>query len=173
LRFRGYSFADMRREIGWVGGVGPLREVLMGWVGYVALLPVLGIGFLLTALLISLTDQTPAHPIVFEFGEGGSTGLFTIFFMACIAAPIVEESLFRGVFYGYLRGRWGMVASGLLTGLVFAAIHPQGWVAIPALGAIGFNLAVIREWRGSLIGSMAAHFANNFGVLLLASQIFA
>jgi membrane protease YdiL (CAAX protease family) len=173
LLVRGYTPAEMCREMGWVRGKGVIREVVMGWIGYVALLPVLGLGFLITALLISLTNTTPAHPIVFEFDEAGTTGLLSIFFMACIAAPVVEETLFRGIFYKYLRGSVGMILSGLITGLVFAAIHPQGWVAIPALGAVGFNLAVIREWRGSLIGSMAAHFGNNFVVLLLASMMFA
>jgi len=47
-------------------------------------------------------------------------------------------------------------------------LHPQGWVAVPALSAIAMVLAALREWRGSLIAPMAAHACNNFLVLTLA-----
>ena len=57
--------------------------------------------------------------------------------------------------------------SALGTGVIFAAVHPQGWTAIPALGAIGFVLALIREWRGGLLASMAAHALNNGTLLTL------
>jgi membrane protease YdiL (CAAX protease family) len=50
--------------------------------------------------------------------------------------------------------------------VIFAAIHPQGWVAIPVLGGIAMMLAGLREWRGSLIASMTAHAINN-GVAVL------
>jgi membrane protease YdiL (CAAX protease family) len=51
--------------------------------------------------------------------------------------------------------------SGLISSLIFAAVHPQGWTAIPVLGAIGFVLASIREWRGTFIASATAHALNN------------
>jgi membrane protease YdiL (CAAX protease family) len=51
---------------------------------------------------------------------------------------------------------------------IFAAIHPQGWTLIPALGSIAIVLAGLREWRGSLWASITAHATNNFLVLSLA-----
>ena len=63
---------------------------------------------------------------------------------AAVAAPIVEETMFRGVLYRHLRSATGhlgtglsILVSGTLNGFLFAAIHPQGWVAIPAL--IGYR----------------------------------
>jgi len=47
-------------------------------------------------------------------------------------------------------------------------VHPQGWIAVPALSAIAMVLAALREWRGSLIAPMAAHALSNFIVLTLA-----
>ena len=75
--------------------------------------------------------------------------------------------MFRGLFYRYLRARLSVVAAALVTGFVFAAVHPQGWTAIPALMAIGAWLAVLREWRGSIIAPMTAHALHN-GVLVTA-----
>jgi membrane protease YdiL (CAAX protease family) len=51
--------------------------------------------------------------------------------------------------------------------LVFAAIHPQGWVAIPVLGSIALILAALREYRGSLIAPMTAHALNNALAVLM------
>lgn len=88
--------------------------------------------------------------------------------LACIWAPIVEETFFRGVLFGYLRRRLHWSLAGISTAFLFAVIHPQGWIAVPVLATIGFTLSAIREWRGSIIASMAAHSLNNGAVLLLA-----
>ena len=44
---------------------------------------------------------------------------------------------------------------------LFAAIHPQGWVAIPALMGLACGMTLIREWRGTLIPSMVIHALSN------------
>jgi len=59
------------------------------------------------------------------------------------------------------RSRWGFIVSALIGGFIFAIIHPQGWLAAPALTAMGVGFAVIREWRDSLIAPMVAHAVNN------------
>ncbi|NOX98431.1 MAG: CPBP family intramembrane metalloprotease, partial [Verrucomicrobia bacterium] len=67
----------------------------------------------------------------------------------------------RGALYGVIRKRWNFVISGLLSGFIFAAVHPQGILAIPGLTAAGFGFALIREWRGTVIPSMNAHAIHN------------
>ena len=88
--------------------------------------------------------------------------------LAVVAAPVVEETMFRGVLYRHLRSatrfqRWGVsvVVSAILTGLIFAAIHPQGVLAIPVLASMGFALALAREWRGSLMVPIMMHALSN------------
>ena len=61
----------------------------------------------------------------------------------------------------------GWIVSGLITGVIFAAIHPQGWTFIPVLSAIGFVFAALREWRGSILAPMTAHALNNFVMISL------
>jgi membrane protease YdiL (CAAX protease family) len=71
------------------------------------------------------------------------------------------------VLFGYFRRHVSWIASGILSALLFAMIHPQGWLGAPAIGMIGFTLSALREWRGSLIASMSAHALNNASVMLL------
>jgi membrane protease YdiL (CAAX protease family) len=76
--------------------------------------------------------------------------------------------MFRGALFGHLRRRWNWFISVGVVSLIFAALHPQGLAAIPALGAIAVVLAGIREWRDSLIASTAAHAFNNFIAITFA-----
>jgi membrane protease YdiL (CAAX protease family) len=82
--------------------------------------------------------------------------------------------MFRGVFYRHLREatrRGGLAASLLVSGLVnsflFAAVHPQGLLAVPVLMALALGFTLAREWRGSLLAGMVAHGLNNGLVALL------
>ena len=106
------------------------------------------------------------HPMIYEIGRGPWFLLFWTL-MACVWAPIVEETMFRGALFGYLRRRAPWAISGILTAFVFAAVHPQGWIGIPLLATIGFILSAVREWRGSIIASMSAHALNNASAVLM------
>ena len=179
---RGVNWRQWCGDMGWHRGRGFWREVGAGVVGYVAGLPLLGLGLVLTVLLISfidalesagviMLDVTPSHPIINEILVADSWEILLIFVVAVIWAPLVEEIMFRGAFYHYLRGALGMFFSASIVGLIFAAVHPQGFVAIPVLGAIAVVLALIREWRGSIIGSMTAHGLNNLIMLSLLTAL--
>lgn len=163
-RLFGYSWAEWRDATGWHRGAGVLREIGRGLLGYICGLPVLLGGFLVTAWLSALAGTRLSHPIV---EEAEHAPFAWAILTAVVWAPIVEETLFRGIFFRYLRARTSMLAAALVTGFVFAAVHPQGWTAIPALMAIGAWLAVLREWRGSIIASMTAHALHN-GILVTA-----
>ena len=58
-----------------------------------------------------------------------------------------------------------------MVSFLFALVHPQGWLAIPALMSLAFGFAVFREWRGSLLPCMVAHGVSNGLVMLLAVQL--
>jgi len=87
--------------------------------------------------------------------------------------------MFRGVLYGHLRSavlprvRVGsMVVAAIVSSVVFAIIHPQGVLFVPALGGLAIAFCAFREMRGSLIAPMVAHGINNavtltLGVLLM------
>lgn len=160
---RGMEWKQYRTAIGWNRGKGIFREVGAGIAGFITGLPLLIIALIVVMILIKYTGKTPTHPAVLNLSH---SPLF-LFLLACIYAPFVEETLFRGALYGYLRSSFSWLVSGIISSLIFAILHPQGWVAIPAIGAIGFNLSTIREWRGSAIASMTAHALNNGSVIMI------
>ncbi|MCH2133139.1 MAG: CPBP family intramembrane metalloprotease [Phycisphaerales bacterium] len=190
LPIRGLSWSTVMTEVGLTRGRGLWRELGSGVAGYIMMLPLLTMGIAGTLGLLKLsewladgangfqTEVGPAHPI-FEIVAGGSTGeLILIYLLAAVAAPVVEEVMFRGVLYRHLRGgtqRWStwlsIVFSAALSSLIFAAIHPQGWVAIPVLGTIGVALALAREWRSSLIAPMIMHAISNGLVITMVTVL--
>jgi membrane protease YdiL (CAAX protease family) len=165
-RFRGLDWNTYRKAIGWHRGQGFFREVGAGILGYIAGLPLLMIGFIIVSVIARYAGSMPMHPIIYEMSRGPWFQLFWIL-MACVWAPIVEETMFRGALFGYLRRHAPWAVSGILTAFVFAAVHPQGWIGIPLLATIGFILSAVREWRGSIIASMSAHALNNATAVLM------
>ncbi|QDU98174.1 type II CAAX endopeptidase family protein [Lignipirellula cremea] len=182
---RGVSWNTLVRDIGWTRPVSYWDPVL-GVICHICSVPLLLTGLLGTMIVFQLVGMTageaagdpfapissPAHPAVQWMADAGLWGKLQIALLACVAAPIVEETMFRGVLYRHLRDAtagWRITASvtfaAILNGLVFAAIHPQGIIAIPILGAIAVGFSLMREWRGSLVTSMAAHAFNNSMVM--------
>lgn len=189
-RFRGVSWELIRVDIGWSKGSGFAKECIVGIAGYAMMLPFLGVGILLTLVLIGIQHyfnggvdpfsgtNSGAHPIIVEIAEGGWQVRILLVALAAIAAPIVEETMFRGLLYRQLRSvscglgiALSIILSVLLTSFLFAAIHPQGWVAIPALMGIAVGMNLVREWRGSLIPSMMVHGISN-GIVTSMMLVF-
>jgi membrane protease YdiL (CAAX protease family) len=89
---------------------------------------------------------------------------------ALVAAPIVEELVFRGVFYPALRTRTGRGAAIVLSAAVFAAAHVLwSWeLFLPwtqFLGGIVFAWAY--ERTRSLVFPALFHLAGNLGILTM------
>ncbi len=92
---------------------------------------------------------------------------------AIVLAPLVEESLFRGILYpaikqlGYPRlALWG-------TSVLFAALHVNEPTFVPLL-VFGLVLARLYEGFGNLLAPIVAHSffnAANFAVLMFQDQI--
>ena len=177
--WRGVPWNQVRLDAGLYGGCGPVREAASGLVCYVAAVPLLLGGLIVMLVLMQLQKRLggeggePTHPIVGLAGGDWWVRL-QIVIAASVAAPIIEETMFRGVFYRHLREatrRWGFAASFLVSGLVnsflFAAIHPQGLLAVPALMGLALGFTLAREWRGTLVPCMIAHGLSNGLVTLL------
>lgn len=84
-----------------------------------------------------------------------------------IAAPIGEETCFRGMLFGGLRTRLPRLAAALLSGLIFGALHATtGISAVPPLVFFGFVLALLYERTGSIVPGIVLHMLNNSVALL-------
>jgi len=167
LGLRGVTAGERRRALGWHRGTGIVREIGAGVAGYLAGIVLMIVGLLLSYVLIVRSGISPEHPIV-HLLQGDRWHILGLYALASVFAPVIEETMFRGVLFHHLRRRWAWGISAPLVSLLFAIVHPQGWVALPVLCSIAMVLAALREWRGSLIAPMVAHGLNNFVALTAA-----
>jgi len=166
VRARGVWGRRLADAVGWNAGRGLAREMFAGIVGYIAGIPLVAVGMAIALALARLSSTRASHPVEFDITTGGWVRVVLIF-LACLFAPVTEELMFRGMLLRHLTLRWPRMWSAVVVSLVFAAIHPQGWTAIPLLGGVGLVLAFIRIRRDSLVASMTAHALNNALVLIV------
>ncbi len=183
---RGIAWHQVRQDIGWHVDRRPGLESLLGLGCYALALPMLISGLVIYVVLTKLRDRlgwgpdefdpsnAPGHPIVFWVSQVGWWVWLEVLFVASVVAPIVEETMFRGVLYRHLRAAsaaWqpalSVLFSAVVVSFLFAVIHPQGFLAVPALMALALAFTLMREWRGTLLPSMIAHGINNAVATLL------
>jgi membrane protease YdiL (CAAX protease family) len=177
---RGVPWRQVRQEIGWTAGRRPGLEPLLGVGCYLAALPLVLVGLItfviLSAVLKHLGHEAaePGHPLIGLAVHGGWWVRVQLTLDLCVVAPLVEETMFRGVLYRHLREATARVPpagsvllSAAVVSLVFAVIHPQGLLFAPVLMALAVAFALAREWRGTLVPAMIAHGINNGMVMTL------
>jgi len=89
----------------------------------------------------------------------------SVIFMAVILAPVAEEVIFRGYFYGVIRKYGGRIPAITISSLLFAAIH----VHLPSLlglGILAVILCLLYERTGSLWASITMHAAFNASTIV-------
>lgn len=189
LRLRHPDPSRMWRELGFTshGLVGDFGKALTV---HLAFLPVLVGAIVMTVILTAVVHgdvsadnpfappQGPSHPIQEQFDGKWSTVL-ALFLLAAVTAPIVEEVVFRGLFYRYLRDLTGrqwiylsIFFATIVNGFIFAAIHPQGLLGIPPLMTLAAAMSLSREWSGGLLAPMTIHAVNNGCLVMLMAFMF-
>jgi membrane protease YdiL (CAAX protease family) len=190
---RGADWRQVRQEIGWSAGRRALLEPFYGLGCYAMALPVVAIVMVCTLVGLFFAGvaggavgapeaahdpfqptHMPTHPVIELAGGNGWWGPFQLLFVAAIVAPIVEETIFRGVLYRHLREATagaGFAISALLSTVIssflFAVVHPQGPIAVPALMTLAAGFSVAREWRGSIVAPIVAHSVNNAAIMVM------
>jgi membrane protease YdiL (CAAX protease family) len=125
-----------------------------------------GLGGLLLALVSAAAGHLSPDPrFLVLMSEGDPTHILLVVLLTCIAAPLVEETLFRGLLLEALRPR-GRGLAIVVSALAFAVWHfiPG---ALVYYGLMGAGFAAIYLKRG-LATSMATHAGFN-GVLTIAA----
>jgi membrane protease YdiL (CAAX protease family) len=183
---RGVPWRWVRTDLGLYAGRRFWLEPFFGLVCYTAALPLLVVGILLSLVLKLVQDKLiappdpfgpsgdPAHPMIVIVNSHSAWIWLQAFFVAGVVAPVVEETMFRGVLYRHLReatrrfgGALSALVSALAVSFVFAVIHPQGFQAVPVLMALAFGFSLAREWRGTVLSAMIAHGVHNTGITLM------
>ena len=82
------------------------------------------------------------------------------FFILVVIAPIIEEIIFRGWFYGKLRTKCPMVVSILMVSVVFGIVHLQWNVGVNVF-ALSIVLCGLREITGTIYSGIILHMLKN------------
>jgi membrane protease YdiL (CAAX protease family) len=175
---RRMPWSEFRQKIGWHKGEGVFREIGAGLAGYFAGLPLLAAVMVITAGLFILRAiihrmisgeeaPIPSNPIGELINKGSPVAIAMLFLLATLWAPLVEEAIFRGALYRHLRSRLSVMGAAIISALMFGLMHGYNILLLGPVITIGFIFALMREWRGSLIGSMTAHFLHNATTLAL------
>ncbi len=89
-----------------------------------------------------------------------------VILMAVIVAPVAEEVIFRGYFYGVIRRYGGRIPAILTSSLLFAAIHVH-LPSLPGLILLATILCLLYERSGSLWAPITMHAAFNASTIVV------
>jgi membrane protease YdiL (CAAX protease family) len=166
LGFAGLAKAPFRTALGWVPtapGI-PLRSGALLVAGAVAFSHCLDLAIehsgLRDASTLEFIDRAVA-------GAAGADLALAVVALA-IGPAVAEETLFRGVLFGRLRPRMGLVGAAIVSSLAFGLLHGElaqgGGAAL-----LGLYLAAVTSRSGGLALPMACHLANNTAAVLAAA----
>lgn len=169
------AIAFLLGEIGFLGGVAlylaatgrsvraALRLVGVPGAAY-SLAVQLGFALLIFNLSATILLGPPAQDIEFVTGAEGALERIALVIGVALAAPVIEESLFRGLLQGVLEMRLRHRFAIAVTAMAFGLLHgPDG-----ALFFFFWSLPVgWVTWRsGSILPAVVVHAVNNIIGLL-------
>ncbi len=162
-----------------------LREVSLWWLfGFDRMsrgrAMAVGLGLILAAIPIITATAMLSQPmfhtgnreqeLVTLFREvarkSDSASMAKIVLAGVVFAPIAEEFLFRGYFYGVFKRYAGGFASAVFTSALFAAIH-LNLASLPSLFVLAICLTVAYESTGCLLVPVTMHSLFNLGQLVV------
>lgn len=142
------------------------RAIGAGLAGTVAMYAVtIGVA----GIQFAFTHQKPEEAAISLFTSTHDATLIASFtVLATIAAPFMEEFVFRGFVFGALLRYSPVWIAATLSGILFGIVHGSASAFLP-LAASGIVLAYVYYRSGSLAASMLAHaLFNLINVALLA-----
>ncbi len=148
------------------------QSVRFAVASYVTALPLLGLIVLGVAMVLERLSVEPTPQAVFTFymTESRAPVLSWMLVLITVIGPVAEELFFRGLLYGWLRTRIGVVRGLGLSALLFAGLHGNAIVFFPIF-FLGLLFGWVYERTGSLIAPVAIHVFHNSGMLFLASLV--
>jgi len=169
LALLGYSAAQMRlrfkmpfwRTMGWRRLGAKRVPQVFTYLGLIA-------GGFLLAVLVEIASA--------RFGENVKVPMEDLFqdrrtavlvmLSAVLLAPIVEETIFRGYIYPVIARRFGWAAGVVATGILFGLLHAaqlwSAWVQIALMVSVGLILSYARAKKGTVVASYVLHLSYNF-----------
>ncbi len=122
--------------------------------------------------IMLLRHEQPVTPLSEVVDATDSAWLMAVFLaLAVLAAPLVEEVIFRGYFFPVISRAKGERFAIYVISLVFAFLHVGqywgDWAAILMVMLLGFALTILRARTATTLASVIAHYAYNAGVTII------
>jgi len=154
--------------IGWPHRSGVVRELAIGaGLGILVRIAAGIVGGGVVVVLRDAADRPVKLPTQISTDLTG-WGLVSFAIFAVIAAPVLEEFVFRGLLFRSIADRRGFWAGAIVSALAFGAFHlltPGDGLDVLALGithvGTGLGLAWIYWKRKNLLASIAGHAIFN------------
>ncbi|MAE63919.1 MAG: hypothetical protein CMJ18_06565 [Phycisphaeraceae bacterium] len=155
----------------------PFRDLGLAVVALLAALPMTyGAGVIVALISVTWVEPLPevGHPVLDAVGraDASMTVIAVLVFGAVIAAPLIEEIVYRGLFQTVLLAqdgvshRWSVI---LIASVVFTLVHATlPWQVLPQLFVLSLLLGWLYERTGSLWPSILVHVLfNAFSFVML------
>ena len=148
-----------------------LEDLGLGMLSWIIVFP-LGVAAqqLLEFFTTLITSRPPTQQVAIQFllmVKSSPPLLIIALFCILIAAPIIEEYVFRGILYNTLKSKMGKRAGIILTSLIFSLFHfslAQGISNLSILFSLfifALFLNFLYERQRSLIAPIALHMTFN------------
>ncbi len=143
-------------------------DILTGLKYYLIVLPlIIASGFIVNYVLRIFGIEPEQQDIISKIISEDSLGVLAfMFFFGTLAAPIIEEFIFRGFFQTALRMAYNKTQAIFISGFVFALIHWNFHVFLQIF-ILGLLLAYLFEKTGSLVAPIFVHICHNTTTLVV------
>ncbi len=101
-----------------------------------------------------------------DFAALGWLGIPMELVVGCLAAPFIEEVVFRGILFAGFRNRFGDFTAALLSSALFAAVHYYSFIGSLSVFLIGMVLCLLYDRGRTLWIPIIAHSLINLSVTL-------
>ncbi len=158
LVLAGHRGAEVR-DLGW-------RRTSWRWV--LASIPLALLGLAIAGILGGVAEQvlhTSQNQQCVTVQQQYGHSILLALPVVCVAAPIVEETVFRGVLYRWLRSVVSVRSAMVISAAVFALAHAITLLFLPLFG-LGILLAWIYERSGSLWPAVLVHALFNLAGII-------
>ncbi len=160
--FKKLSWANL----GWnkVKFLQSLKTVFKVWA-------IIWIAHIIYMLVIFAMGITPPENALTELLEKPNLLLLLAnILLIAVVAPIIEETLFRGILFAGLRNYFGIWTAIIISAAVFSLLHFELVGFVPRF-ALGIGLGYLYVKSGSIYPSMGLHSLNNLLAVLVISAV--
>jgi membrane protease YdiL (CAAX protease family) len=99
---------------------------------------------------------------------------FGFLMLSVLVAPVAEEVFFRGMLYNALRRRLHVIVAAPVQAIIFGLCHHFGPADTIGVVLIGLALALLYEWRKTLLAPVLMHaLVNALAMAVMAQSIAA